>query len=307
MSFGDSSCATRPDICVGETTQDQRNDSECVNSEGHGPGGSERQRVLKEVGLTCSTFIGPALPPKPVTADIDGALSEFYKELGEVNTPGNPGPTAPKLSDTKDTHGVSRDRTANTSIADETDGCEIISGQKRSSWSHWYQNEPYNHRRPRPDFGRASYAQDQKPHPQPWNTAPIPRFHRPRAHCPAPSPEYMNPQNRLRNMNPEWNESDLSNYYSEDAHFSTFSVPPPNVGFVPHQGFYGHSEHFFDGCRGYDPPSDNVNERWARDAEEEWSQTQQYRSSFMLILMRGLPGSGKTTLARYMLVSSLVH
>ncbi|XP_029026130.1 NEDD4-binding protein 2-like 2 [Betta splendens] len=328
MSYGESTSTTCPDVCVSERAEDQRNDctvnsTKCVNSEGNSPDSSERERVLKEVGLTCSTFIGPALPPKPVKADIDDALSEFYKELGEVDTPdgadGNPGqrdegsvypPTLPKLSNTKDNEDVRQEKIGNSYITEEPDGYENIGGQKHSSWSHWYQNEPYNHRRPRQGFDRSfggvSYAEIQKHHPQQWDRAPNPRFHRPLVHCPSPPPESRNPPYPLRNMNPKWNESDLSNHYLEDAHFPTLGgFPPPNVGFVPPQGFYGNSEQFFfdrdERRHGYYQQSENESVRWSRDTEAEWPQTQQYRSSFVLILMRGLPGSGKSTLARELL------
>lgn len=354
MSHSESSCRTCPDIgniCVGERTEDSRDDcadnTQCVSNEGSSQHSGERERVLKEVGLTSTTFIGPALPPETVKSDFDDALSEFYKELEKVDTPDgancNPGkqdegsvhpPTPPKLSNTKETQDVSQERIVNPSKSDETDG-----GQKRSSWPHWYQNEPYNNRRPRPGFelssGRAAYAQNQWHHPQPWNRAPNPRFHRPPFHCPAPPSEFPNPQNPPLHMHPNWNESDMSNQYQEDSHFPSFcSFPPPNVCTVPSQGFYGNSKPPFDrdeqGCR-HKAQSENVNVRWPRDREEEWSQfgedydrrqrfdseneqwekehhcrppdnSHVYHSSLVLILMRGLPGSGKSTLARYMFV-----
>lgn len=352
MSYGESSCTNRPgigNICVGE---DNRDDSDRNNKIVSKDCSSVKERVLKEVGLTSTTFIGPALPLETNKSDIDDKLSEFYKELERVDTPdgasGNPGkqnesfvhpPTPLKISNTKETQDVSRERFVKTSKSEETDSYEKSSGQKQSSWPHWYQNEPYYSRRPRwgleVSTGGAAYAQNQWRHPQPQHRAPNPRFHRPPFHHAAPPFEVLNPKNPPLYMNPNWNESGMLNQYQEDSHFPAFcSFPPPNECSFPSQGFYGNSTHPFDrderGCS-YNAQTENVNVGWPRDREEEWSQlgehynrrqrfdsenkqweqqlhcrppdnTRAYHSSLVLILMRGLPGSGKSTLARYILV-----
>lgn len=310
---------------------------------------SVRERVLKEVGLTSTTFIGPALPPETpaVKPDIDQTLSEFYKELQKIDAPeggqGNPGkqdgvfvqrPTPPKILNSRANHDVSQNRSGHISKeAEETDSYQRSSGQKQPSWPHWYQNEPYNNRRPRPHLelgsGRAAYAPNQWNSPQPPN----PRLHRPPFHCPPPPNELSNPQNSRLHMNSDWSESGMSNRYEEKSHFPKFSsFPPANMHSHPSQGC-GDSEHPLDRDERrciYNAQSEIINVVWPREREREWSQFSQdydwrqkfdsedeqwerhhYRphdnscashSSLVLILMRGLPGSGKSTLARYVFV-----
>lgn len=340
MSSSESSCTKPRDIghfCVGE---DRADSADGNNKSESNDCSSVKERVLKEVGLTSTTFIGPALPLGTNKSDIDDKLSEFYKELEKVDTSdgasGNPGkqdegfvhpPTPLKISNTKETQDVSQERFNRTSESEEADSYEKSSGQKQSSWPHWYQNEPYYSRRPRwaveVSTGGAAYAQNQWRHPQPWHRVPNTRFHRPPFHHPAPPFEVLNLQNPPLHTNPNWNESGM---------FCRF--PPPNDCGFPSQGLYENSKHPFDRDKrdcSYNPQTENVNVRWPRDREEEWSQlgehsdwrrrfdseneeweqqhhcrppdnTHSYHPSLVLIMMRGLPGSGKSTLARYMLV-----
>ncbi|XP_073345250.1 uncharacterized protein n4bp2l2 [Pagrus major] len=295
-----------------------------------------RRRVLKEVGLTSSTFIGPAFPPpkNTVKSDIEDSLSEFYKELEKIDTPDAAFPQPPiplKISTSKEeiSQDVSKEKIVQSV---ETDGYQKSSGQRQPSWPHWYQNEPYYPRRPRPGMdlnsGRAAPPQNQWHHPQTLNRPPNPRFQRPPFHPLTPPPAFPNPQNLPSHVNHNWSGSSMTNQYQEESHFPTFpNFPPPNVCSRPPQGFYRDSPHHFDRDeRGR--TSDSVNIGWSRDRKEERCQSgedydrhQRYdpeneewenhcqqpdnndvhRSSLALILMRGLPGSGKSTRARELL------
>uniref|UniRef100_A0A7N6FCU3 NEDD4 binding protein 2-like 2 n=2 Tax=Anabas testudineus TaxID=64144 RepID=A0A7N6FCU3_ANATE len=296
MSCSESSSTNCPDVgnvCVGEERRDDSVDktTKCVSNDCSSPDSNVRERVLKEVGLTSNTFIGPALPSETVKSDIDNKLSEFYKELEKVDIPdgasGNPGkqeggfvhpPTTSKMSNAKDTQDVSQERIDKTSRSEETDGYEKSSGQRQASWPHWYQNEPYYSRRPgfEQSTGGAAFAQYRRHDPQPRNRTPNSGFHRPPFHHPAPPSEFPNLQIPPLHMNPNWDESGMPNQYEEDSHFPIFhSLPPPNVCRPPSQGFYGNPKHPFDrvGHGGsYSAQSKNVNTGWPRDREEEWPQ-----------------------------------
>ncbi|XP_032358559.1 NEDD4-binding protein 2-like 2 [Etheostoma spectabile] len=339
MSHTGASCTTSRAIvkpCVGGRTEDGR-DAKLVSKDPSSADRSVRERVLKQVGLTSTTFIGPAFPPpKAATlkSDFEDTLSEFYKELEKIDTPdganGNPGKqkagfvpphVPPRTSASKQTQDGSEENNVYTSKSAGTDGYQRSSGQKQPSWSHWYQNEPYYPRRPRP----AAPGPNQWRVPQTLNRPPNPRFQRPSFHRPPPPSAFPNPQNLPSHRNP--NNLGTTNQYQEDSHFPTFShYPPPNVSSNPSQGFYRDSPHSFDrDDRSYDALSNNVNVGWSRDRKEESCQvgedydrcqryesenepwehrcrppetTNAYHTSLVLILMRGLPGSGKSTLAR---------
>ncbi|KAM9359361.1 uncharacterized protein n4bp2l2 [Symphorus nematophorus] len=322
-------------------------DTDSVSNNDSSSSDTVRQRVLKEVGLTSDTFIGPAFPPQTATVkpDIEDTLNEFYKELEEINTPDgaddNPEktdaglvqpPTPLNTFSNNETEDVSKGKMDKYA---ETDGYQRSSGQKQPSWPHWYQNEPYHSRRPRPgvdlNSGRAAPPPNQWPHPQTLNRPPNPRFHRPPPPFPYPPPQsaFPNPQNPPTHVNHSWSGSGMTNQYQEEPHYPTFSnFPPPNACSHPSQGFYRDPPHHCDRDergRSYDAHSDNENIGWSRDRKEEcgrdYDRWQRYdaqndlwerhckppddnfanRSSLVLILMRGLPGSGKSTLARELL------
>lgn len=329
-------CVDLKSPCMGEGANGGDNDSadQCASADSIGPDSSARERVLKEVGLTSTTFIGPAFPPEKNTPkpDIEDTLSEFYKELEKIDTPdganGNPGqqapPSPPKTATSKQTQDVHKEKSVDASRSEETDGCHRSSGQKQPSWPHWYQNQPYHHRRPRPAMDpsshRAAPTDNHWHYPPPLSRPPNPRSHTPPFHAPPPPPAFLNPQHPPPLVNPNWSGSGLANQYQEESHFQTFP-----------QDYYGDYPHHLDreehSCS-YSTYSDNMNMGWSRDREEEryrcdegydgrqrydsanklWEQqhhcqtpdhSHASRSSLVLILMRGLPGSGKSTLARY--------
>lgn len=330
------------DVCESRddgTDESSDRDTKVVGNDSNSPDRNARQRVLKEVGLTSTAFIGPAFPPEAtrVKTDLEDTLSEFYRELEENDTPdgandnprkqdvvfGQP-PIPPKTFTSKETQDVSQEKMVQPA---ETDGFQKSSGQKQPSWPHWYQNEPYYLRRPRPDMdlnsGRAAPTQNQMHYSQTLSRQPNPRFHRPPFHRPPPPSAFPNPQNSPSYLNHNQSSLGMTNQYQDEL--------PPDVCSHPSQGFYGDSpHHFYRHERGfsYDAHLTNVNVGWSRDRKEEWfqlgedydrgkrydSENEQwehhcqppdnipaYHSSLVLILMRGLPGSGKSTLARELL------
>lgn len=357
MSHSGSSYKTSPHIGnsrVGGRTGNSRGhsankDTKLVSNDSSRPDTSVRDRVLKQVGLTSTTFIGPAGPPrkstkkkvkkvKKVKSNIEDTLSEFYKELEKIDTPDganyNPGKQhtgrvrpskPPKTSTSRETPDVGEERVEYAGRHAGTDGYQRNSGQKQPSWPHWHQNEPYYPRRP----GPAAPTQNQWHHPQTLNRPPDPRFHRPPFHRPPPPSAFPNPRNPPPHVNQNWSSSGTTNQHQEESHFPTFSsFPPPNVCSPPSQGFYGDSPHHFDKderIRSYDVRSDNVKVGSSGDRKEEscqfgqnYDRSQRYDSkneswehhrppantnpsSSVLILMRGLPGSGKSTMARELL------
>ncbi|XP_022055830.2 NEDD4-binding protein 2-like 2 [Acanthochromis polyacanthus] len=351
MSQTELSCATSNVIvnpCEGSSAGDCRDDCSSLDT-------SKRDRVLKEVGLTSTAFIGPAFPPpaSQVKSDIEDSLSEFYKELGKIDTldSANSNPVKqdegfvqllipPEMPTSKEIQDVPEAKIQNTRNSEitEIDGYQRSSGGKQSSWSHWYQNEPYYHRRPRPGLdlssGNAVSNQNQWRYHPPPNRPLNPTFHRPPFPHRPPPPTFPNQQNAPPHLNPSFSSSVSTNQYQNKLHFPTYPLfPPPSVCSPPSQGFHRDSPHHFDRDKqdcSCDTLLDNGTDRWSRDRKEECSHldeehdrqqgfdsenevwerhhhyephedTHTYRSALVLILMRGLPGSGKSTLARELL------
>lgn len=324
-------------VDVHEKTEDVRNDAsketEIAREDSGSPDRSVMLRVLKDVGLTSTAFIGPAFPPNIVKSDIEDTLSEFYKEIEKIDrfdsADDNPG---------KQDSGLGRPIVPpSTSVnTDSTDGskenvikyAKPYDCPKPKSWQHWYQNEPYYNRRPRPSMdpmhGRTNRSQWCDPQIFNRPTLPNPGFHRPPFHCPPPSSAFSNLRNPPPRMNHTWRGSPLT--YQEQPPFPAFqNIPPPHAGIHPSQVPFGDSAQHRDEQRdSYDAHAYNVNIGLSRDRRKEWHHlddgydkhqgydsknsqweypcqspdNSEHHSSLLLILMRGLPGSGKSTRAR---------
>lgn len=327
MSYTESSCSTSNDTKNNDVSERSKDGSDGPSS----PDKSVRERVLKEVGLTSSTFIGPAFPPeKPtVRSDPEDTLSEFYKELKELEQNDTPDgkqdevfvqPTIPP-SNNQDPYDVIDQKTVNTGVCADTD--QRSSGQKQSSRPHWYQNKPYPPRRPRPGLdqssGRSASPQNQRHYPEMQNRPPNIRFHGPPFPPPPPLHVFPNQQNSSSHVNPNWTGSGFTNQQQEDSHLPPFTnLPPQNVCNQPPQGFDRYSPHHFDKderVSSYKVHSENIDFGWSTDRKERWCQFDEdydwrhchhpdnTSSSLVLILMRGLPGSGKSTRAKELLSS----
>ncbi|XP_072248250.1 uncharacterized protein n4bp2l2 [Leuresthes tenuis] len=318
----------------------------CVSTGRSSPDTCVRDRVLKEVGLTSTVFIGPAFPPETPKAktDFEDSLSEFYKELEKIDAPNgaddNPGKQnvqpfiPPETSTSKKTQDRPKEKII-TRNSVETDSYQKNSAQMHKPWPHWYQNEPYHLKRQRPEVSRGGSVsnQNQWNYPPPPNMPPHPRFHRPPFPHQHHQSGFPNPTNLPAHVRSSLNCSAITNHYQDDYNFPSFSnFPPPNISH-PSQGFYGNSPQQFGrddrGCY-FDTHSDHPTVGWSKDRKEKWSRCDEdydrrqrfdsrnepweqqnpfqpcddrhtYNSALVLILMRGLPGSGKTTLARELL------
>lgn len=365
MSQTDSSCATsskekKPSVCDSVKNKISAKDSaengaKCVNDNSSSSDKTQKERVLKEVGFTSTSFIGPAFPPETATVtvntDIEDTLSEFYKELEEIDTPDDTnfntekqdaGVVRPSLQSktptSKEIQHTKQENTDNTSRPAETDAYQRRSGQKHASWPHWYQNEPYHHKRQRSGIDMHS-GMATPPHSQqhyPLNRPPNPRFDRPPFHPPLPPSAFPNQQDPPLHTNHNWSSSGMTNQYRDQPPFppfSTYKSGPP----LP-QDFLGDNSHHHDraekGYYDHDAHPDHFNAGRHRDKQEvlsqfgedfDWRQrfhsknelserdphcrppdnSRSQDSVLVLILMRGLPGSGKSTMARYIFVVSI--
>lgn len=282
-------------------------------------------------------FIGPELPQSREEPDLEETLSEFYRELEDLNPP----------DVTVETSGAP----VSTSVAPlyiplslqppEVPGSRLDPGeqqermeqdreQKQSSWPHWYDNRPYHRGMPRSFLPTRSEREEINPNewqrrqPVTRQRAPPPRFHRPRLHRPAPptpfpyrqNPPPFPPAPSPAHMIQDWGSSVGTNRYDEEPCLPVFPpVSPPNfdshfsVRPVINSGrYFDHHQHDYDdneapssSAGGSWPPYENEG-RYQCTAEPDPSDPgcppADEDSPLVMILMRGLPGSGKTTLAR---------
>lgn len=246
-----------------------KHDHENSSTSAHSPDSSSlRDRAVKEVGMTSSAFIGPAFPPpnktaQPLISDMEDEMSEFYKELENMD---------------------SVQEVVNKAITDidVVDGIKMKSEDfdyrnrvhhRQASRPHWYHNEPYStdRRRPRAAVDSESTTRGLQYPPYPPTSGP----HQTHIHHCTHSPPNISTHDVNSLKDPQYSQShhwgqDLDH---RDPHWN-MSQEPPQPG-----------------------------SQWNRRSEyndERWEQ--QYHSrppdQRTLILMRGLPGSGKSTLAR---------
>lgn len=331
MSVTNSSPTGIEKSCVDahERPEDRRNDDvikETRFQSGSSPDSSAIQRVLKEVGLTSTNFIGPEFPPNKAKPKLDDTLDQFYKEIEMIDTNNaaedNSGETVdfviPHPSPITSTNRNCPDRNKGTK-GTKPFSYQQSSGGRPSSWPHWYQTEPYFHRRPRESMNlmhsAASTNQSHWHHSQTINRPrPLNLIH--------PRPSHYHPPAFLYPQNPSLHENQNrggSTMTVHRPHFPTQNIPPPNVSChssrVPFSGS-------LQRCSFLTHSGDNVNFGLSRERRQQFCQLdegsdsrdsenspwkhhcqtpanlKEYHSTMVLILMRGLPGSGKSTLAR---------
>lgn len=323
MSVTNSSPTGIDKPCVGahERPDDRRDDDASKETSflsGSSPDRSAIQRVLEEVGLTSTTFIGPEFPPNK--AKLEDTLNEFYKEIEMIDT----------LNDVEDNSGETVDiavphpspiTSTNTNCPDRNKGkgakpfsYQQSSGKKPSFWSHWYQKGPYFHRRPRESMNFIpSAAFGTQSHCHLSHTINRPRL--PLSHPPAflypPNPPLHETQSRGG-----------STMTVQRPPFSAQNSPTPNVSCHSSQVPFSGS---LQGCSFLPHSGDNLNYGLSRERKQQFCQLdesyerrqsrdsenclwkhhcqtppnfKEYHSKMVLLLMRGLPGSGKSTLAR---------
>ncbi|CAL8349259.1 unnamed protein product [Arctogadus glacialis] len=305
-----------------------------------------KKKVLKKVGSTSTSFIGPACRPgknacrpaktashppktashppktaihppktashpaktasrpaktKPKGKDIEDSLNDFYQELESLDSP-DAAPRPPnKQASNQDRR--NRREPPNTNQKRSYDSFQYSGNDSNRQQQHWQPDGPYNHdnKRQRPsedDFWRPHHPQMMGfPRPPQRFQPPHPRFSGP---FPGPPPGHFVPH---------WNPY----AHPQDSHFQQDQFLPPGVCRDPHP----------PGCRPSPPPHPGDGLWGGGSGEPAWPQTsaaetklvnsqqEDYStkdpdssssssssSSLSLILMRGLPGSGKSTFAR---------
>ncbi|XP_061733284.1 NEDD4-binding protein 2-like 2 isoform X2 [Nerophis ophidion] len=315
MSEEDTSCGNKE-------TSSKEDDSTAKESTKD----NDYKRVLKQVGITSSAFIGPSFQPEKntPTSDVEDTLTAFYKEIEEIcekaaeendarlqtaqaseeaqDTPVEDTFRLSEIDSPQQRSSAHKEAPWSRPVEDTVRLSEIDSPRQRSSahkeapWSHWYNNEPYYTKRPK-NMNSDRFASNQNP-PLPPLNQPEPRLHHP------PFPNYTPPPQH-------W-------YPTSDHHYQQFPAPEchhyppqPQPRFpAPECNPVYQDRHC--GGSSFDA-RDDVNARWSRDAPElhfedrcqAWEQPSHSGPldgpSLVLILMRGLPGSGKSTMARELL------
>ncbi|KAI7801110.1 NEDD4-binding protein 2-like 2 [Triplophysa rosa] len=246
----------------------------------------DRNRVIQDLGITSTAFIGPACRPEPPS--IEQELSEFYKELQEVDH-----------SDEVDGHALD-EQGQNPSCKPESDPRQKDSSAVVTDRSRAYRPYPDPHQRsgqqwqcggprrwrPRTPYGNEGFGE--RLHLAPW--CPPPPWIPPGPPNPAfqffPPPPFGGPIMYPPYMRPQQNFQS----HADISKRAPWEVPwlPPNE--------------WHDNARG---PS-FCDSRFPEDYETSTSNWQQnnpeqqfhHYNTLHLILLRGLPGSGKSTLAR---------
>lgn len=298
------------------------------------PNRSVTERVLKKVGSTSTTFIGPACRPQKVKVkpNIDETLSEFYKELEMIDSTdgtyaGSVKSCKPLKAPARKELGTSLEKNGVMTRPLDKNVHQKSTGQKRTPHPHWYQDEPYHLKRQRTNFDLISDGAAYSPHPQshwqhhpPFQSKPYTRFHQtPHRVPPPPFPSAFPgpPPDLAPQVNHNWSHSDRTNQYQEDFNFPLIHRFPPPPPPLPFKDFDGNPSYHFDrGEGGYDFKSNNVNVQPREDSDwhqrfntEDEPRVREDRSqppdktyapdaALVLILMRGAPGSGKSSLAR---------
>lgn len=231
----------------------------------------DRTRVIKELGITSTSFIGPACRPEPPS--IEQELSEFYKELEKVDH-------SDRVDDKQSRHQSNIDPSIKdipVVVTDHSRAYRPYPDPRERSGQQW---EGPKRWRPRMQYGDEGFAQ--RRHLGPWYPPPpwIPRG------PPNQDFQYVPPPPFRPHIRPHLNfhsHADISNT-------------------APWEGSWLPANEWHDNGRG---PSFG-DSRYTGDYETFASNWQQhkpgqqfhYKNTFHLILLRGLPGSGKSTLAR---------
>lgn len=301
-----------------------------------GPGVRGREPVIKKLGTSSTAFIGPVCcPPKAVQRapkppkvrklskpNIEETLSEFYKELEEID---------PK--DSVDSSTAKNEGSVELLTAHNPPPAREVSnashGHKQPNHvpcPHWYDNEPYQPRRPipkGPSYGPYSDHNHWQP-PPPFHSQPYYRFHRPphRFLPPPPIPclpplpptdHRYHPQREGSQQVPPFHRFPVPDGYRNSPDLDGHAFPPQHSN-NRDRGGYGWRDDKYD-QQGNDQPynqqgSSEWQQRFDRALEPPLPEDQHqppedktcdYDPSLVLILMRGAPGSGKSTLARELL------
>lgn len=241
----------------------------------------DRERIIKDLGVTSSAFIGPACRPKP---SLEKELSEFYKELDEVDQE--------QVSDETDTKpaGVCPPESG---LQTHMNIPVVITDHSRSYRPY---PDPYERSQRDPKRWRPRLPQE------PWYVSPPP---------PLPPPPWVPPDPRVHffppptSGGPEMYPPDMLKP-REDFHslhacnnnsWGPWRGPPvPSDRWYEPRGFQSHER------PGFSVEHQTPLAHWQQhDYENEQYQKYDIHNALVLVLLRGVPGSGKSTLARELL------
>ncbi len=247
---------------------------------------TERERVLRELAVTSTSFIGPVCRPVP---SIEQELCEFYKELEEddkvdVNV------------DTKtvEQHGHHPSNKPQSHHPNSTDIPVVVTDHGRAYRPYPDQQER-NQRDPkrwRPrlqcnmdDFGRGG-------NPEPWYSPPPWVPPDPRVHFfppPASRGAIMFPPD----MRPQ--ENVFHSFHANNHSWGPWEGPPlPSNRWHEQNRVFQSHEH-----PGFSEEYQTSSARWQQHYHEKDQHQHYNNSAFVLTMLRGVPGSGKSTLARW--------
>ncbi|KAI5099205.1 NEDD4-binding protein 2-like 2 [Silurus meridionalis] len=291
----------------------------------------KREEAIKGISISSTAFIGPACRPQPV---IEDELSEFYKELAQIDQTDAGDGNCENVSQacTEEGNGES---VSQFWVPPHTGGrtsekvrfwapSDAINGNSKNLSQSWTRSDTFNrNNQPVSHFFAPLDRQDgnfenvrQLSNPPAIKERGNP--HR-NAYRPYPAPW---PNTADRNA-PQWRQNyDLTcNWSNPHSYQNQWQHPPPNFRFHPpppnptypaYSQSHGHQYGQLEDSSfqlGPDPrpasshspaPYEAFERRRYEDQDyQDVNRHQRYDSpSLVLILMRGVPGSGKTTLAR---------
>ncbi|KAL0973568.1 hypothetical protein UPYG_G00206240 [Umbra pygmaea] len=339
MSHGNASSSTLPTVTNGnllECLKDEDNRLSLTDTVlpvriNGGPKVRAVGPLIKKLGTSSSAFIGPACrppqtiqrPPKPKKVkrlpklNIEDTLNEFYKELQEIEPKLNVDVSEPK--DNVDSSMVIPSQCPPPAKYGSNTNHDL-NRSNQAPRPHWYNNEPYQLRRP--SYAPVSDGLYFPPHENHWQ--PPPPFysqplHRPPHPLQPPPPiPHLPPPPPIPGIPPPPPADHIYHPQPKSSQKVPLShrFPDPDE----HKNSPNFDDHGFPAShRKEDETGFGCWEDWNdqygchRQGSSEWQKF--YRGpdssgdrpsepSMVLILMRGAPGSGKTTRARELLSTS---
>lgn len=246
---------------------------------------TDRNRVIRRLGVTSTAFIGPACRPK-VEPCIEQELCEFYKELEEVDKVDGDAGTKPV-----EEHGLHSSWKPKSDLSNRKDRPVVVTDHGRAyrPYADPHERNLKDPKRWRPrsqwntdDFGGRGHPDPRYP-PPPW-VPPDQRiqfFPPPNSGGPIMYPPDMRPQENFHSLHTN----------NKNNSWGPWKGPPlPSNIWHERSSFQSQEDHRFS--EEYETPLSHWQQR---DHEKD-----QYQH-LELILLRGVPGSGKSTLARELL------
>ncbi|KAK9962403.1 hypothetical protein ABG768_007772 [Culter alburnus] len=241
---------------------------------------TDRDRVIRKLGVTSTAFIGPPCRPDP---SIEQELCEFYKELEEVDKVDGDANTK-----SVEEHGRHSSRKPKSNLSNRTDSPVVVTDHGRAYRPYpdpHERNQNGNHPkgwRPRLQWNTDNFGGGG--HPEPWY----------------PPPPWVHPDPRIQFVPPPTSGGPImyppdtrpqENFHGYNNSRGPWEGPPlPSNRWHERSSFQSH-EH-----PGFSEEYDTLLSHWQQHDHEK----DQYQH-LELILLRGVPGSGKSSLARELL------